>query len=89
MCYKVVERFSVCKCLYFEHSIDPCSAYGLRGHRVQEKTVLVGYTCDKHSSRGIYAISPGARHGSNSGHGSQDLSEKESGSEGEEEDWEI
>ncbi|KAJ5969923.1 hypothetical protein N7501_006171 [Penicillium viridicatum] len=91
MCYKVVERFSVCKCLYFEHSIDPCSAYGLRGHRVQEKTVLVGYTCDKHSGRGIYAVSPGARHGSifNSGHGSQDLSGKESGSEGEEEYWEI
>ncbi|KAJ5326197.1 hypothetical protein N7541_010962 [Penicillium brevicompactum] len=49
MCYKVVERYSVCKCLYFEHSIDPCQAYGQRGHTVQEKTVLVGYACDRHS----------------------------------------
>lgn len=89
MCYKVVERYSVCKCLYFEHSIDPCSAYGQRGHGIQEKTVLVGYTCDKHSGRGIYAVSPGARRWSDSGYGSQDLSGNESGSEGEEEYWEI
>ncbi|KAJ5621948.1 hypothetical protein N7528_005180 [Penicillium herquei] len=52
MCYKVVERFSVCKCVYFQHSIDPCSAYGQRGHSVQEKTVLVGYACPRHSTRG-------------------------------------
>lgn len=89
MCYKVVERYSVCKCLYFEHSIDPCSAYGQRGHGVQEKTVLVGYTCDKHSGRGIYAVSPGARCWSDSGYESQGLSGNESGSEGEEGDWEI
>jgi len=52
MCYKVVERYSVCKCVYFQHSIDPCSAYGQRGHSVQEKTVLVGYACPRHSARG-------------------------------------
>lgn len=51
--------------------------------------MLVGYTCDKHSGRGIYAVSPGARGWSDSGYGSQGLSENESGSEGEEEDWEI
>ncbi|KAG2419781.1 hypothetical protein HFD88_004577 [Aspergillus terreus] len=51
MCYKLVERFSVCRCLYFEHAVDPCEAYGQRGHRVQEKTVLVGYTCPRHSLR--------------------------------------
>lgn len=50
MCYKVVERYSVCKCVYFQHSIDPCSAYGQRGHGVQEKTVLVGYACARHSA---------------------------------------
>ncbi|KAK4866884.1 hypothetical protein LT330_008047 [Penicillium expansum] len=87
MCYKVVERYSVCKCLYFEHSIDPCSAYGQRGHEVQEKTVLVGYTCDKHSGRGIYAVSPGARCRSDSGYGSQDLSGSEGESESEEKYW--
>ncbi|KAJ5096329.1 hypothetical protein NUU61_005685 [Penicillium alfredii] len=52
MCYKLVERYSVCRCLYFQHSIDPCSAYGQRGHSVQEKTVLVGYACTQHSARG-------------------------------------
>lgn len=50
MCYQVVERYSVCRCLYYKHSIDPCSAYGQRGHMVQEKTVLVGYACASHSS---------------------------------------
>ncbi|CDM29121.1 unnamed protein product [Penicillium roqueforti FM164] len=75
MCYKVVERYSVCKCLYFEHSIDPCSAYGQRGHEVQEKTVLVGYTCEKHSTGSISAVLPGARRWSDSGHRSRDLSD--------------
>ncbi|KAJ5806839.1 hypothetical protein N7474_010431 [Penicillium riverlandense] len=42
MCYRVVERYAACKCLYFEHSIDPCSSFGQRGHSVLEKTVLVG-----------------------------------------------
>ncbi|KGO77182.1 hypothetical protein PITC_024240 [Penicillium italicum] len=87
MCYKVVERFSVCKCLYFEHSIDPCSAYGQRGHEVQEKTVLVGYTCDKHSGRGIYAVLPEARQWPDSGYGSRVLSRSEGGSGSEEENW--
>ncbi|KAH6412819.1 hypothetical protein HBI14_137000 [Parastagonospora nodorum] len=50
MCYQVVERYSVCRCLYHQHSIDPCSVYGQRGHAVQEKTVLVGYACSMHSS---------------------------------------
>ena len=49
MCYQVVERYSVCNCLYYRHSIDPCRAYGQQGHRVQEKVVLVGYACTDHS----------------------------------------
>lgn len=69
MCYKVVERYSVCKCIYFQHSIDPCSAYGQRGHSVQEKTVLVGYACAMHSSHGSFS-SPGARTGPDSGYSS-------------------
>jgi hypothetical protein len=52
MCYKLVERYSVCKCLYFQHSVDPCQAYGQRGHSVEERTVLVGYVCETHSTRG-------------------------------------
>jgi hypothetical protein len=50
MCYQVVERYSVCRCLYYKHAIDPCAAHGQRGHQVQEKTVLVGYACGVHSS---------------------------------------
>jgi hypothetical protein len=46
-----VERYSVCRCLYFQHAVDPCSAYGQRDHIVQEKTVLVGYACPQHSAR--------------------------------------
>ncbi|KAJ5782106.1 hypothetical protein N7457_003880 [Penicillium paradoxum] len=79
MCYKVVERYSVCKCLYFEHSVDPCSAYGQRGHEVQEKTVLVGYTCDKHSAYALSTIpvSPGAMRWSDSGYESSSETEIE------------
>jgi hypothetical protein len=50
MCVQVVERYSVCRCLYYKHAIDPCVAHGQRGHAVQEKTVLVGYACSSHSS---------------------------------------
>ena len=51
MCYQIVERYSVCRCLYYRHSIDPCQRYGQRGHSTTEKTVLVGYACPDHSSR--------------------------------------
>jgi hypothetical protein len=50
MCYQVIERYSVCKCLYYKHLIDRCHARDQRGHHVQEKTVLVGYACSSHSS---------------------------------------
>ncbi|KIM99278.1 hypothetical protein OIDMADRAFT_201904, partial [Oidiodendron maius Zn] len=51
MCYLVVERYSVCRCLYYKHSIDTCHAYGRAGHQIQERTVLVGYACVNHSKR--------------------------------------
>ncbi|OBT94070.1 hypothetical protein VE01_07086 [Pseudogymnoascus verrucosus] len=43
MCYRLVERYSVCRCVYYEHSIDMCAAANQQGHRIQEKTILVGY----------------------------------------------
>ncbi|EME82616.1 uncharacterized protein MYCFIDRAFT_136993 [Pseudocercospora fijiensis CIRAD86] len=49
MCLQVVERYSVCRCLYYKHAVDPCAARAQRGHCVQEKTVLVGYACEQHS----------------------------------------
>jgi len=49
MCIQIVERYAVCRCLYYRHAVDPCAARGQRGHVVQERTVLVGYLCEQHS----------------------------------------
>ena len=51
MCIQVVERFSVCGCLYFKHAIDPCEFIGQVGHLVKEKHIPVGYACPQHSGR--------------------------------------
>jgi hypothetical protein len=48
MCYQVVERYSICRCLYYKSAMEPCAAHGQRGHTVQQKTVLVGYVCSTH-----------------------------------------
>lgn len=74
MCYQIVERYSVCRCLYYRHSIDPCQRYGQRGHSTTEKTVLVGYACPDHSSRRKKDDDPpqssGNRHWRDSGYSS-------------------
>ncbi|GME24845.1 uncharacterized protein LTHEOB_7539 [Neofusicoccum parvum] len=57
MCYQVVERYAVCRCLYHKHAIDPCAQYGQYGHSVQEKTVLVGYACNVHTNYSLGAAS--------------------------------
>jgi len=49
MCYLVVERYSICRCLYYKHRVDACGEYGEQGHPIQERTVLVGYACEMHS----------------------------------------
>lgn len=51
MCYQIVERYAVCKCLYHRHAVDPCNNYGRPGHEVTEKTVLVGFACPDHGRR--------------------------------------
>ncbi len=50
MCIRVVERYAVCRCVYYSHAIDACPAYGRRDHAVRTKEVLVGYTCSRHST---------------------------------------
>ncbi|KAF2621163.1 hypothetical protein BU25DRAFT_308050, partial [Macroventuria anomochaeta] len=50
MCYQVVERYSVCRCLYHKHAIDQCEEHGEPSHTTQERTVLVGYACSLHST---------------------------------------
>ena len=59
MCIQVIERYAVCRCLYYKHQVDACSNYRRRGHDVQTREILVGYTCPKHSSTGSQ---PGGRY---------------------------
>lgn len=48
MCIKVIEKYSVCRCIYYSHAADPCPAYGRRGHAVKTMEVLVGLSCGRH-----------------------------------------
>lgn len=53
MCYQLVELYSSCKCIYYQHAADKCASYGRPGHCVTKRTILVGYACQEHS-RAIY-----------------------------------
>ncbi|KAK6540204.1 hypothetical protein TWF694_009023 [Orbilia ellipsospora] len=48
MCRRIIERYSVCKCIYYEHSIDKCPMAHAAGHVVEDKVVLIGYACPAH-----------------------------------------
>ncbi|KAK3694527.1 hypothetical protein B0T22DRAFT_373344 [Podospora appendiculata] len=48
MCYQVLEVYSTCRCLYYQHAIDRCAAYGKPRHGITIKTILVGYNCGDH-----------------------------------------
>ena len=50
MCIKVVERYGYCRCIFYSHAVDPCPAYGRRGHSIKTQEILVGYSCSRHSS---------------------------------------
>ena len=54
MCYQLVELYSACRCLYYQHAVDRCAAYGRPGHGVQRRTILVGYACGEHSRGASY-----------------------------------
>jgi len=63
MCIKIIERYAVCRCIYYSHTPDACPDYGIREHAVRIREVLVGYTCSVHSSSNVYkAERPRARH---------------------------
>ncbi|OHW97633.1 hypothetical protein CSPAE12_03686 [Colletotrichum incanum] len=49
MCYQIIELYGACRCLYYQHPVDRCAAYGRPGHSIQKRTVLVGYACHVHS----------------------------------------
>lgn len=42
---QLVELFSACRCLYYQHAVDRNANYGRPGFEIQRKTLLVGYAC--------------------------------------------
>ncbi|KAK2609443.1 hypothetical protein N8I77_002940 [Diaporthe amygdali] len=49
MCFQVLELYSACRCLYYQHAVDRCPEYGKRGHNINQRKILVGYACFDHS----------------------------------------
>ena len=49
MCIKIVERYAICRCIYYSHAIDACPAFGRRGHSIKTQDVLLGLTCSRHA----------------------------------------
>ena len=47
MCYRVIEKYSVCGCVYHVHAVDACLAVGR--HPVVDKIVYVGMSCAAHA----------------------------------------
>ncbi|KAL2157111.1 hypothetical protein VTH06DRAFT_7026 [Thermothelomyces fergusii] len=50
MCYQLIEVYAACRCLYYQHAVDQCAAYGRPGHGIQKRTILVGHACSEHTS---------------------------------------
>ena len=78
MCIQVVERYAVCRCIYYRHAVDPCPGYGRRDHRTIVKEVSVGYKCSKHSTAKQYTTSQHYNY-PDSGYGSGSSSRPQSG----------
>ncbi|KAH7240532.1 hypothetical protein MRS44_012931 [Fusarium solani] len=59
MCWQLLELYSACRCLYYQHTIDRCASYGRPGHSIEHRTIFVGYACSAHSgfSRGAWGAS--------------------------------
>ena len=49
MCIQVIERYAACRCIYYKHAVDPCPAYGRRGHDTRIKEVSVGIRLEEQS----------------------------------------
>lgn len=48
MCYQLVELYSACRCLYYQHSVDRCANYP--NHNITQRVIYVGYACAVHSA---------------------------------------
>jgi len=53
MCFQLNELYSACRCLYFQHPVDRCGAYGTPGHGITRKNIFVAYACSEHSTGGV------------------------------------
>lgn len=51
MCYQLVEVYSACECLYYQHPLDRCRLCGISNHEIERKVVRVGYACARHDVR--------------------------------------
>ncbi|CRK28379.1 hypothetical protein VD0002_g6524 [Verticillium dahliae] len=58
MCYQLVELYSACRCLYYQHAVDRCAGYGRPGHSIQQRTIFVGYACSAHTQSARQQSSP-------------------------------
>lgn len=43
MCNQVVELYGDTRELYYQHAVDRCALYGRPGHRIEKRTILVGF----------------------------------------------
>jgi hypothetical protein len=50
MCYQLIERYNLCRCLYYQHAVDKCALNGRLGHNVISRTICVGMACAQHGS---------------------------------------
>lgn len=47
MCHQVVEVYSECKCLYYQHAVDKCTLFP--NHKITIRIISVGDSCAQHS----------------------------------------
>lgn len=48
-CIQVIEKYSVCGCLYYIHPVDVCTRL-VDHHIPEERTVIVGFACPSHTT---------------------------------------
>ncbi|TDZ34037.1 hypothetical protein C8035_v000642 [Colletotrichum spinosum] len=70
MCYQIVELYSACRGLYYQHPIDRCAAYDRSDHLVHKRAILVGYACREHETDTRATVNPSATDGNRSLSGS-------------------
>ncbi|CCF34865.1 hypothetical protein CH063_06772, partial [Colletotrichum higginsianum] len=56
MCYQLVELYSACRCLYYQHAIDRCKSHDRPGHLLQSRTIFVGYCCRDHNQGSVFPV---------------------------------